>query len=274
MLLQFLLTVILVGFVTAGLNIRFDRFFTILLLLFLFGFDVKDAINIFLWVMMAGSIMIILDNKGRIKNMPKKIKTRMFVFVPIITFFTSFAGTVAFAISSQAALIAVIGALAMVYGIRLMIIHFEEHELKFERGHSQITKICGIIGPAVSGLFIGFVGTSLKPLKMPLAIKLGKLNAQQAHLDNVITAFFAAFFAILWHLFYMKGVSLTSFYNQMILGLALFTGIHFVFEPTNMFFRNSWRKTFQTCIGAVLVIASIKVFFTGCMNIRANLVRL
>jgi len=53
MIIEFILTILIVGFVTAGLNIRFDRFFTILLLLFIFGMSITSAINIFLWVIMA-----------------------------------------------------------------------------------------------------------------------------------------------------------------------------------------------------------------------------
>ncbi len=45
MMLEFLLIILIVGSVTAGLNIRFDRFFAILLLLFISGMSIFDAIR-------------------------------------------------------------------------------------------------------------------------------------------------------------------------------------------------------------------------------------
>ena len=260
MLFEFLLTILIVGFVTAGLNIRFDRFFTILLLLFIFNKSIFDSVNIFLWVIMPGALIIMLDNKKKISALPKSVKIKMFLLIPLFTLIASFIGSLLFMYSSRAALIIVLGLLAIFYGIRLMIIHFKEHELEFEKGHPGITKFCGMLGPWISGFFVGLVGTSLKSLKIPFAIKIGKMNAKQVYLGNTITTFFASLFAIMWHFVLVKSTSVNLFYDQMILGLALFVGIHLIFELTNLFFRNKWRKGFQIFIGAMLLLASIKVF--------------
>ncbi|RKX74569.1 MAG: hypothetical protein DRP60_10075, partial [Spirochaetes bacterium] len=71
MITPFLLTILIVGFVTAGLTIRFDRFFTILLLLFLFKYSIFDSVNIFLWIIMLGALMILLENKEKLASLPK-----------------------------------------------------------------------------------------------------------------------------------------------------------------------------------------------------------
>ena len=260
MIMSFLLTILIVGFVTAGLNIRFDLFFTILLLLFIFGFNIIESVNLFLWIIMLGSLMILLNNQNKIRAMPRKMKVKLFAIVPTLTFIASLMGSWAFSVVDQSILIATLGMLALFYGLRLVAIHFEEHELEFEKGHPTITKICGTVGPVVSGFFIGLVGTSLKPLKIPFAIKIGKMNAKQVYLGNSVSAFFASSFAIVWHFFLTKGMTMTIFYNQMVLGLALFAGTHFVFELTNLFFRKQWRKPFQILIGAILMLVSLKVF--------------
>ena len=52
MILAFFLTILIVGVVTAGLTIKFDRFFAILLSMFLFKYSIFDAVNIFLWIIM------------------------------------------------------------------------------------------------------------------------------------------------------------------------------------------------------------------------------
>ncbi len=260
MILPFLLTVIIVGFVTAGLNIRFDRFFTILLLLFLFKFTIFKAINIFLWVIMFGALMILLNNKDKIISLPNKMKVKLLVMIPLFTFIASFLGTLLFAISKAAVLIIILGVLAVLYGLRLIIVHFEEHELNFEKGHPLVTKICGFLGPWISGFSIGVVGTSLKPLKIPFAIKIGKMNAKQVYVGNSMTAFFASLFSIIWHFFFTSGMTLNLFYDQMLLALALFAGIHFMFEITNLFFPERWRKGFQILIGMILVLVSLKIF--------------
>ena len=260
MLWAYLLTIFIVGFVTAGINIRFDRFFTILLLLFIFKLNIFQAVDVFLWVIMLGALMILLHNAKTIMHMPTKNKLKFFVYVPIMTLIASLIGSYAFSIASQTILIGTLGVLAVLYGIRLMIIHFEEYEHKFEEGHALITKICGLLGPLVSGFFIGFIGTSLKPLKIPFAVKIGKMNIKKTYLGNTITAFFASFFAIIWHLVLIPSYGITALYQNLLLGMALWAGIHYVFEITNLFFKDKWRKLFQIAIGFILLLVSLRVF--------------
>lgn len=259
MILEFLLTILIVGFVTAGLNIKFDRFFTILLLLFIFGLSITNAINIFLWVIMLGSLMILLNNKENISKLPKQMKIKLFALISLFTLIASFIGSLLFVYSSQQILLITLGILAILYGLRLIFIHFKKQELEFEKGRSTITKLCGSIGPLISGFFIGFIGTSIKSLKIPFAIKIGKMNIKQVYLGNAISTFFASFFAIMWHFILSKSITPNLFYEQMVLGLALFIGIHFTFELTNLIFKNKWRKNFQILIGILLLFASIKV---------------
>jgi len=260
MIIEFLLTILIVGFVTAGLNIKFDRFFTILLLLFIFKLTIFESINIFLWVILLGALMILLDNKNEISSLPKNMKLKLFIMIPIFTLIASFFGTWIFSLISSSILIIILGILAILYGLRLVFIHFKHHELDLQKEHPIIAKICELFGPILSGFSIGLVGTSLKPLKIPFAIKIGKMNAKKVYLRNTITTFFASGFAILWHFVFTKGMTITIFYEQMILGAALWTGIHYMFEITNIMFKDKWRKAFQTLIGVILVLASIKVF--------------
>ncbi|BDU49714.1 hypothetical protein HLVA_02830 [Haliovirga abyssi] len=259
--MEFLVLILIVGFVTAGLSIRFDRFFTILLLLFVFKLTIFNAINLFLWVILFGALMIILDNADKISKLPKAMKMKLFTFIPIMTFIFSWLGSYVFMLSSKTVLIVTLGIIAILYGLRLVFIHFAPDELDLTNASPTIVKLCGIFGPIISGFFIGFIGTSLKPLKIPFAIKFGKMNAKQVYLGNTITTFFAAFFTIIWHFVMSKGaITGAIFYQQMILGAALWTGIHYTFELTNIFFKNSWRKPFQIIIGLTLLLVSIKVF--------------
>jgi len=230
------------------------------LLIFIFKFTIFQSINIFLWVIMLGALMIILNNKEKISKLPKKMKLKLFGIIPLFTLIASYIGSFIFETSSGKVLIITLGILAILYGLRLIFIHFKEHELKFEKGHPLITKICGLLGPWVSGFFVGFVGTSLKPLKIAFAIKIGKMNAKQVYLGNTITTFFASMFAIMWHFVLSPNITSAIFYEQLLLGVALFTGIHYTFEITNLLFKDKWRKGFQIFIGAILLIASIKVF--------------
>ncbi len=260
MLTQFLLVILIVGFITAGLTIRFDRFFTILLLLFIFGFNIQNSIDIFLWVIMLGALMIILQNKTKIAQLPAQMKKKLFLLIPLFTFIASWLGSLLFVQVSSNVLIIILGILAILYGLRLMFVHFQQHELEFEKGHPGITKICGLLGPWISGFSIGLVGTSLKPLKIPFAIKIGKMNIKQVYLGNTITTFFASAFALMWHFILEKTQTSSSFYQDMLLGLALWTGIHFVYELTEMIFPPKWKKSFQIFIGAILILVSVKIF--------------
>ncbi len=260
MLTHYILIILIVGIVTAGLTIKFDRFFTILLLLFISGFTIRRAINIFLWVLMAGALMVILNNQQQLKALPKKKKARLFILIPIITAIASFIGSLLFIHVSSDVLLGTLGILAILYGLRLVFIHFEEHELKFEKGHPNITKICATFGPWVSGFLVGFIGTSLKSLKIPFAIKIGKMNLKSVYMGNVITGFFASLFAIIWHFLLNPDKDIAVFYQDMILGLALWTGIHYIYEIVDIIFPSKYRKGFQVFIGILLMLVSVKIF--------------
>ncbi len=260
MILNFLIVIVVVGFVTAGLKIKFDRFFTILMLLFVAEQSIFDAINIFLWVIMLGALMVILNNKEKIAQMPKPMKMKMFMVIPIFTLIASFLGSWLFVNTSATSLVITLGVLAILYGLRLVFIHFKKHELEYEEGHPVITKLCGLFGPWISGFFIGFIGTSLKPLKISFAIKVGKMNAKKVYLGNVVTTFFASVFSIAWHFILSNEQTSISFYEQMIMGMALWTGIHYMYELTDLVTKDKWQKAFQIFIGIALIFASIKIF--------------
>jgi len=261
MIIEFLITVLIVGFVTAGLNIKFDRFFTILMLSFVFGFSMYDSINIFLWVIMFGALMIMLSNKDKIASLPKKMIMKLFTVIPIMTLIFSFIGTWLYSITSNNTLLLVLGLLALAYGIRLMFVPFKPDELANEKENPMFSKFCGIFGPIVSGFLIGFIGTSLKPLKIPFAVKIGKLNVKKVYMGNTVVAFFASLFAIIFHYFFTKTMTINIFYEQMILGLSLWAAIHVIFELTNICFKDNWRKGFQIFIGLMLILVSFKIFF-------------
>jgi len=260
MIVNFFIVILVVGLVTAGLKIRFDRFFTILMLMFVAGYSIKDAVNIFLWVIMLGALMVILDNKEKISQLPPAMKKKMFIIIPIFTLIASFIGSWLFVKSSPSTLIITLGILAILYGLRLVFIHFRKHEMEYQEGNPTITKLCGLFGPWLSGFFIGFIGTSLKPLKMSFAIKVGKMNIKKVYLGNVITTFFASLFSIVWHYVLLKEHNPADFYKSMILGMAIWTGIHFMYELTSLVFKSKWAKGFQIIIGVALVLVSIKIF--------------
>lgn len=260
MILNFFIIILVVGFVTAGLKIRFDRFFTILMLMFVANHSISDAVNIFLWVIMLGALMVIFDNKDKIAQMPKPIKKKMLMIIPLFTLISSFIGSWLFLTLSSATLIITLGILAILFGLRLIFIHFKKHEMEYEEGHPIVTKLCALLGPWISGFFIGFIGTSLKPLKISFAIKIGKMNIKKVYLGNVLTTFFASIFSIIWHFVLTKEHNSESFYGQMIIGMAIWTGIHYMYELSSLFFKPNWQKIFQIIIGVALIFASIKVF--------------
>lgn len=260
MITQFILLILIVGVVTAGLTIRFDRFFAILLLIFLFKYSIFDSVNVFLWIIMLGALMVILSNKDKIAGLPKSMKMKLFLMIPLFTLIASYFGTLLFVHSNKVVLIVILGILAILYGLRLIFIHFKPEEMNLQNANPAIAKICGLFGPLLSGFFIGLIGTSLKPLKIPFAIRIGKMNLKQVYFGNTITTFFASSFAIMWHYFLSANSSSQVFYEQLLLGAALWAGIHYVSEITNLFFNTKWKKTFEIIIGIILLLVAIKVF--------------
>jgi len=258
MITPFILTIFIVGIVTAGLKIRFDRFFVVLLLLFLFGENINQSIDIFLWVIALGATSLLLQNRSKISKMESAKKKKMFIFIPIMTFIFAGLGSYLFSISSPNVLLVTLAILAFLYGFRLSFIHFKEHEFNYVNEKPGYVKFCGLFGPIISGLSLGFIGTSLKSLKIPFGVKMGKMNIKQVYFGNTITAFFASVFAIFWHKI-LTNTSNEQLFANFMLGASLWVGVHYIYEFTDIFFPNKWRKTFQIIVGLGLLIAGTRI---------------
>ena len=254
------LATFIVGLVTSGLRIRFDRFFAILLLMFIMGKTIFASINIFLWIILFGALYVLLTNINKILAMPKKDLAKRLTMIPLLTAIATLVGSYFYSSASARVLSITLGILAVLYGLRLIFIHFNEHELKYNEPRKGFEPFCALFGPLVSGLSLGFVGTSLKPLKIPFAVKLGKMNMQKVYLGNTITAFFASLFAIIWHNAFFAASGGISLLDSILYGAAFWTLTHYFAEITNLFFKDSWRKPFQILIGIVLLAASLKLF--------------
>jgi uncharacterized membrane protein YfcA len=257
--ISFSIIALIVGFVTAGLKIQFDRFFAIILLVSLMGLSVAGAVNIFLWIVFLSSGYMLWKNGEKIKGMPAENKKKFITLVPVLAFIGVYVGSMLFSHVSSLVLSATLGVLAVLYGLRLVFIHFKPDELEYKNEKPIYQKICGLFGPVVSGFFAGFIGTTLKPLKIPFAVKIGKMNMGQVYLGNTITAFYSSIFAIILHSFYTtSNMAMTA--NNVLLGISLWLAIHIVFELTQKFFKEKWRKSFQIFIGLVLIIVAFKFF--------------
>jgi uncharacterized membrane protein YfcA len=258
-IISFFIIALIVGFVTAGLKIQFDRFFAIILLVSLMGLSVAAAVNIFLWIVFLSAGYVLWKNREKIKGMPAENKKKFITLVPVLAFVGVYTGSILFSRSSNLVLSVTLGVLAVMYGLRLVFIHFKPYELEYKNEKPIYQKICGLFGPIVSGFFAGFIGTTLKPLKIPFAVKIGKMNMGQVYLGNTITAFYSSIFAIILHSFYTtSGMAMTA--NNVLLGISLWLAIHIVFELTQKFFKDKWRKLFQIFIGLVLIIVAFKFF--------------
>lgn len=247
---------LIVGVVTAGLSIRFDRFFVMLLLLFLGGMAMTDAVNVFLVVIFLGAVTILLENKDALGKMPIENRNKFLTVVPASAAIFSLLGTVLFLNVSAGVLVATFGVLTVLYGLRMAGVHFTDEEKNHVHGLPAMQKLCGIAGPMISGFFVGFIGTSLKSLKIPFAIKFGKMNLAQVYLGNVITAAYASLFAILWRLM-LGGMNYAPFlvYGTIIWGL-----VHAFSDLTVPLFPVRWKKGFQIIVGIALLLAAAKVF--------------
>ena len=255
----FFVIAIIVGFVAAGLKIQFDRFFAIILLVSLMGLSVAGAVNTFLWIVFLSAGYVLWKNREKIKGMPQVNKKKFLTIIPLLAFVGVFVGTIIFNKVSNNVLMISLGILALLYGLRLVFIHFKPHEFEYKNEKPIYQKICGLFGPVVSGFFAGFIGTTLKPLKIPFAVKIGKMNMGQVYLGNTITAFYSSIFAIILHSFYViHRTAMTA--NNVLLGISLWLAIHVVFELTQKFFKDKWRKPFQIFIGLVLIIVAFKFF--------------
>ena len=193
--------------------------------------------------------------------MPKQMKAKMFTVIPAITFVSSFIGAYLFSISSNTVLLVTLAVITVVYALRMIFIHFKPEEMNYQpASDNKKQKLCMIVGPIVSGISLGFIGTSLKAVKIPCAVKRAKLNMQKVYLMNTITAAFGSGFALLWHntVFIKTGIN-DYFQKYFILAAALWTVIHFVAKITSWLVKPHWQKTSQIAVGVALFIALAKI---------------
>ncbi len=245
----------IVGFVTAGLKIRFDRFFSLILLVMLVGVQVKDAVNMTLWVILSGSAYVLYSNMKELSAMPKEQLAKRILAILALAGVFSYIGSYIYSIVAPAVLVLALSALALLYGLRLIFIHFSVAEMNHQ-GNAAFEKFCAIFGPSISGLSMGFIGTSLKPLKIPFAVRIGKLPMKKVYAGNVMTAFIAALLAIIWHsTLFQQG----QFAQELIYGMAFFAVAHIAYELTMLKFREEWRNSFQVAIGIILAIVSVRL---------------
>jgi len=261
------LTILIVWVVTSGLKIKFDRFFAILMLLFLFKFTIFDSIYVFLWIIFFGALMILLHNKDKIVAMPKKMKLKRFTIIPLLTFVFSGLWVYVLRLSSANVIIIILWVLAILYWLRLAFIHFKTNEMDYKDPKPNFVKLCSMLWPVISWFAIWLFGTSLKPLKIPFAVKLWKMNIKQVYIWNTITTLFASLFTI-WRYQLFNNHLTINFYTALILWAALWTGIHYMSELTDLVFPEKWRKWFQILIWIILILVSVKIFTLVNVSIR------
>ncbi len=257
--IDFILIFAVVGIITAFLNIKFDRFFTIIMLLLVAGIAIKTSVEIVLWVVFFGAITVLLSNKATISKILNQNKRKYLLLIPALSLMSAIGGTYLFFKVSSAFLLTTLGILAIAYGTRLIFIHINETAIIPKNGRQSVKKICGIFGPLLSGFSLGFIGTSLKPLKIPFAVKIGKTNIKEAYIGNVIVAAYASLFAIILHITW-GGISTASAYLNFLIGASLWASIHFTSEISNLFIKRKWRKSVQIVVGIILILVAIKIF--------------
>lgn len=260
MILQFLILTLVVGIITAFVNVKYDRFFILLLLIFIFGINISKGVDILLWTIFFGSLTILLENSDKIRSLPKKMKIKLFVAIPLITVIPTFLGSYLFRISSSTILIFTLAIITVLYALRMVLIHFKPEEMNHPITENKYQKFCGIFGPIISGLSIGFIGTSLKAIKIPFAIKKGKLNMNQVYIGNTFTATYASAFSLIWHnTIFAKEAAIINFKECFLYGAAIWTVIYFTSKFISFFVKQEWKKAAQIIIGFFLFFAFSKL---------------
>ncbi len=261
-MINFLLLTFIVGIITGVIKVKYDRFFILLLIIFLLKKDINAGIEILLWTIFLGSGIILSENKKEIQQMPKPIKKKLFIVIPIISAFFSFVGSYLFSISSDKILFIILSIITLIYALRLIFIHFSPEEMKYSGENNKFQKLCFLISPIISGLSIGYIGTSLKAVKIPFAVKIGKANLKQVYFLNTFIAFSATGFTLIWHNFVFRSGNFDLEYyfeNYFLLAAAIWTAIHFIADITSTFVKKSWQKSGQIIVGIGLLFAFSKI---------------
>lgn len=260
MITNFLILTITVGIITAFIGAKYDRFFILLLIIFLFGNNIGQGVEILLWTIFFGSGMILTENKEKITGLPKKMKIKLFGLIPLLALLPSLLGAYLFSISSSRVLLAVLSLITLLYALRMIFVHFKSEEMNYPTTPSKFQKMCGLFGPIISAFTLGYIGTSIKTLKIPFAVKVGKLNIKQVYFGNAFSAFAGSGLALIWHnILFAKQDLNFSFEHYFLMAAAIWAAIHFIAKLSSTFIKPNWQKWAQIVVGVGLLVAFVKL---------------
>ncbi|MEM3408139.1 MAG: TSUP family transporter [Candidatus Micrarchaeia archaeon] len=239
------------GIITAALSIRADRFFIILLLISIAGLSSKSAVQTFFFVAFFSVILYLMVNYNNILATIKNRNYNLHLIVLIIIIF-SLIGSYMFSIISDNFLRIILGIVAILYGIRILLIKINQN-INLKEIYDD--NFCKVFGPAISALSVSLIGTSLKPLKIPYVVNLRNIKRESAYTASIFIFFLSLTFSIIFH-YTFTGI---DFENTVPLAFLLFVFVTLTFEFANKILTEKIRSQIHFIIGSILLIVGTRL---------------
>lgn len=157
-ILQAILAALIVGFVTASIKINMDRFFLVILLVFLVGLPFDQAILINLLVVLAAAGILFYRQSAGLRKLPRQ-------YLPAIVASSAVGGLAGRSLGlalPQPVLLIVFGVYAVGVGLRLVLV-------KIDPKAAAVSPPARLVPLFLSfGLIAGLLSAGGKPFKVPI----------------------------------------------------------------------------------------------------------
>jgi uncharacterized membrane protein YfcA len=238
-----MLVALIVGFVTTYLNITIDRVFLVLLLVLWMGMDMQQAIVINALVMGLAALLFFRGQKSHLAQIPRPV-------VGSIVILSLLGGLISRWVSLQLSdrtLLIVLGAYAIVVGLRLLIL-----KPKMVPNGSYRTRASVIT--FIFSLLTGFISAGGKPLQIPLLVKRCKLSMAQAYLVASLGTMSAVAGLLIGQVWFARVTFEDLAWSWLY--YAAITLVMFIFEPLR---SNKVQKWVTLIAGVLLTLVGLKL---------------
>ena len=241
LLVKAILAALIVGFVTASIKINMDRFFLVILLVFLVGLPFQEAILINLLVVLAAAGILFYRQSQGLRKLPRQ-------YLPAIVISSAIGGLAGRALGlalPQPLLLVLFGVYAVGVGLRLVLVKMDP-------------KAAALCAPAqlaplflFFGLIAGLLSAGGKPFKVPILNRAFCFSPPMAYMLSTVGVASAITAALVAQLILAPGAMTGEILEWAAFFIVSITAVSLVVER---FWSQALQKYVSWTIAPILVI--------------------
>jgi uncharacterized membrane protein YfcA len=245
LVLKAILAALIVGFVTASIKINMDRFFLVILLLFLVGLPFQEAILINLLVVLSAAVILFYRQSQGLRKLPRH-------YLPAVVVSSAVGGLAGRALGlalPQTVLLILFGVYAIGVGLRLVLVKMDPKAAgPCPPGRLTPLFLC-------FGLVAGLLSAGGKPFKVPILNRAFGFSPPMAYMLSTVGVASAITAALVAQLILAPG----AITGEIVAWAAFFiVAITIVSLVVERFWSQSLQKYVSWTIAPILVFIGVR----------------